>query len=128
MLIGDSKSLSVISFNTGQIDLTVSSLVSGLPFAIENPAAAVVGGGQSTSVTLGYMPTTASADSGTLTINSNDPDSPTTVLNLAGSGITEPPNLSGVCPVGNELIDPIPAGIAKGDLAVGFETVARRFC
>ena len=127
VLIGDSKSLSVNIVNTGQSDLTVSSLVSGLPFAIENPAAAVVKGGQSTSVTLGYMPTTASADSGTLTINSNDPDSPTTVVNLAGSGITEPPNLSGVCPVGNELIDPIPARIATGDLAVGFETVAEGF-
>jgi glucose/arabinose dehydrogenase len=127
VLIGDSNSLSVNIVNTGQLDLTVSTSISELPFAIEAPAANVVAGGDSTSVTLSYTPTSESVDNGTLTINSNDPDSPETQVSLLGSGVTEPPNPSGVCPVGNELIDPIRAPIATGDLAVGFETVAEGF-
>jgi glucose/arabinose dehydrogenase len=125
--IGDSKSLKLNIVNTGQLDLTLETSVSSLPFAIEVLPAAVVPGGDSTNVTVSYSPQSEVVDNGVLTINSNDPDSPSLGVSLAGSGSFEPPTPAGECPVGNQLIDPIPETIATGDIAVGLQTVASGF-
>ena len=49
------------------------------------------------------------------------------VVSLDGSGVLVLPEPEGECPAGAQLTDPIPANIAMGSLAVGFETVADGF-
>jgi hypothetical protein len=127
VLIGDSKSLNLNIVNTGQLDLTLATSISGVLFAIQTPPANNVPGGGSTSMTVSYSPLSDSVDNGTLTINSNDPDSPTLEVSLAGSGSFDPPTPEGECPVGNQLIDPIPSPIDTGGIAVGLQTIAVGF-
>jgi glucose/arabinose dehydrogenase len=127
VLIGQSASSTVIINNTGQADLVLSAMDSGTPFTIVSAPAATVAGGGSTSVVVSYTPGAVSADNGALTILSNDPDSPLIILDLAGSGVTELPDQTGVCPIGNEILDPIPTPIVQGGYQIGLQTVADGF-
>jgi len=79
-------------------------------------------------VTLSYTPTAVGNDTDTLNLSSNDPDSPTVNVTLVGEGVTElPPDDIAQCPVGNELLDPLPAPIAQGKIQVGLQPVAEGF-
>jgi glucose/arabinose dehydrogenase len=127
VLIGQSKSLLANVINTGQLDLTVSALVSSLPFAISAPPDGVVVGGDSTTVTVSYTPLAEVTKNGAMTVNSNDPDTPSSLVSLVGSGTFVAPEPNGECPVGNRLIDPIPNPVAVGSFKVEFETVADGF-
>ncbi len=125
--IGESLALNFNILNTGQLDLTLSASTSGAPFSIDTPPEPVVPGGDSTIVVLRYTPTTETPDNGVLTIDSNDPDSPSLEVALTGAGSIDPPVELGQCPVGNQLVDPIPAPITTGNIAVGLQTVADGF-
>ena len=89
-MVGQTVMSSVNITNTGQLDLTLTTAISGAPFAIAGQPDPTVSGGASTFVTVNYAPTAAGTYLGTLTINSNDPDSPVLVVDLSGSGVTTP--------------------------------------
>ncbi|MCA9470168.1 MAG: PQQ-dependent sugar dehydrogenase [Nitrospira sp.] len=128
VLIGQTAFSTVTINNTGQLDLTLNVALSGPLFAIVTPPAATVPGGGSTSVTLSYTPTASGVDADTLILTSNDPDTPTLNLALAGEGVTElPPDDIAQCPTGNELVDPLPDPITKGPIQVGLKAVADGF-
>jgi glucose/arabinose dehydrogenase len=127
VLLGESASADVNISNVGDLDLTLEALISGAPFAITVVPDAVVTPMGMTVVTLSYTPVVEGSDAGSLTLNSNDPDSPSIVLSLSGTGAIEPPDLTGICPVGNELVDPIPDPIAQGAMEVALETIADGF-
>ena len=78
--------------NTGSADLTVSLIsVNGTGFGatgITTPK--VISAGQSATLSISFVPTTATASSGTLSITSNDPTNPTTTVALSGTGTAAP--------------------------------------
>jgi glucose/arabinose dehydrogenase len=127
VLIGQSKTQLVNVINTGTLDLTLASLISGANFSIASLPAVVLTSGESSNVLVEYAPGAEETDNGVLTLNSNDPDSPTVNVNLTGSGVFVLPEPEGECPVGTRLIDPIPASIPAGTVSVDFETVADGF-
>ncbi|MFT4520516.1 MAG: glucose/arabinose dehydrogenase [Halioglobus sp.] len=127
VLIGQSKSLNVNVVNTGLLDLTLSAVASGAPYTIDTFPAGVLSAGDSTLATLSYSPQAEALDNGVLSLNSNDPDSPSVIVDLNGEGVFELPDPMGVCPVGNRVINPIPTPITTGFQAVNFEVVADGF-
>lgn len=127
VLIGQSKTQLVNVINTGALNLTLSGSISGSGYSISSPPAAVLTSGESSGVVVEYAPLAEATNNGVLALNSNDPDSPSVNVNLSGSGVFVLPEPEGVCPIGNRLIDPIPASIPKGSISVGFKTVADGF-
>jgi glucose/arabinose dehydrogenase len=127
VLLGETGFADVNISNIGDLDLTVEALISGAPFEITLIPDAVVTPMNMTVVTVSYSPVVEGTDTGSLTLNSNDPDSPSIVINISGTGAEEPPDLTGICPSGNELVDPITESIQQGALAVGLETIADGF-
>ncbi len=77
--------------NTGNATLNVTSLGAGGSFSVVSPAAPfTVAAGSSATVTVRFSPTGASAQSGTLTIASNDPAHGIITVPLTGTGVTAP--------------------------------------
>lgn len=78
--------------NTGGSLLTVSSLADDSDQFSFSPAAPFsVAAGDSATVTVTFSPTSAGTKSGTLTIISNDPVSPSQSVILSGNGVDIPP-------------------------------------
>ncbi|MCP5098633.1 MAG: choice-of-anchor D domain-containing protein, partial [Chloroflexi bacterium] len=91
---GTDSDLTVSITNDGTADLNVSSLstTNGL-FSIVSPTAPVVITPASTEiVTVRFSPTATGAQSGDLTIASDDADEPTVTVALSGAGVEPPPN------------------------------------
>jgi hypothetical protein len=78
--------------NAGGANLIISLISdSGGPFGVSGittPSTIVPGG--STTVNVSFSPTTAGSDSGSITITSNDPQTPTAIITLTGSGTSSP--------------------------------------
>ena len=78
--------------NTGGANLIISLLsVSVGPFGVSGittPSTIVPGG--SATMNVSFSPASAGSDSGSITITSNDPNSPTTTITLAGTGTSGP--------------------------------------
>ena len=51
----------------------------------------IAAGGQPVTVTATYAPTAVGADSGALTITSNDPATPSLDVSVSGTGVEQPP-------------------------------------
>jgi von Willebrand factor type A domain/Abnormal spindle-like microcephaly-assoc'd, ASPM-SPD-2-Hydin len=84
--------------NTGGVQLTVTSVsVTGADYSA-SPASLVVAPGGTQTVTLRFTPTVAGPANGTLTIQSDDPASPTLTRALTATGLTTPPPLITVNP------------------------------
>ena len=86
--VGSTGSSSLTISNTGTADLTVSLLtLSGADFGISGiTTPKTISAGQNAPVTLTFKPTLAGAVSGSLTITSNDPTTPSAVVSLTGTG------------------------------------------
>ena len=86
--VGSTGNSSLTISNTGTADLTVSLLtLSGADFGISGiTTPKTISAGQSAPLTLTFQPTLAGAVSGSLTITSNDPTTPTAVVSLTGTG------------------------------------------
>ena len=83
--------LDLTVLNNGCADLTVSDLVFDHgDFSTAATTPIVLPAGASQVVTVAYAPTTAGAAAATLTIVSDDADTPTLVINLAGVGLDFP--------------------------------------
>ncbi|MFT4938721.1 MAG: glucose/arabinose dehydrogenase [Paraglaciecola sp.] len=127
VLLGESATTDFNISNIGDLDLILEALISGAPFAITVVPDAMVTPMGMTVVTVSCTPVVVGVDAGSLTFNSNDPDPPSIILSLSGTGAEEPPDLTGICPEGNELVDPIVESIAQGTVEVALETIADGF-
>jgi len=111
--VGSKTSSTITLSNTGAADLTISLIsMSGAPFSISGVATPmVISAGQSAAMTVIYAPTAAASDSGKITINSNDPASPT-AISLSGTGTS--------VPVGHLTLNP--STLNFGNVNVGSNT------
>lgn len=108
--VGQSATLSTTVSNSGAAACTVTLTRTGsTDFAVAPPVSFTVNPGANQSVSVTYTPTGAGADTGTLAVASNDPDSPTIDVALTGNGVQQQ-----VC---NIAVDP-PA-LAFGDVNLG---------
>ncbi len=93
--------------NSGGAPLTISGITSSNPLFTASPTTGTVAVGASLTVTLTFAPTAAGAQTGTLSIASNDPGSPATV-SLTGTSTTAPAPVIGVVPgsltLGNVIV------------------------
>ena len=78
--------------NSGAADLTISLVtLTGAEFAISGVTTPkTLASGQSLPVTVTFSPTAAGSGTGSLSITSNDPNNPTIIIPLSGSGTTAP--------------------------------------
>ncbi|MBI5394121.1 MAG: choice-of-anchor D domain-containing protein [Verrucomicrobia bacterium] len=87
---GANKAMTVTVSNTGNAALTVSgvTLTGSLDFSLQSPPATPFSVAANGSVTLSaqYAPTGIGADSGSIVIASDDPDSPSASVSLSGTG------------------------------------------
>jgi hypothetical protein len=93
VLTNSSKEMEVSISNGGESDLIISNLaITGSVFSFSTQPALpmTVTKGSSKTVKIKFMPVAVQNYTGTLTITSNDPDSPTLTVNLTGAGVSQP--------------------------------------
>jgi len=83
--------------NTGNIDLTVSSISTSAPFSA-NPANAIVGPNATKSIIVTFTPTVTGQVNGSLSISSDDTSNPTKIVPLVGNGLPMLPPAISVTP------------------------------
>ena len=86
---GQTRDMNFGIVNAGEAALQVTSLaVSGSGFSLVSPPAAPfsVAPGGTQVIAVRFAPAAAGAASGTVTVGSNDPDTPTATVNLSGNG------------------------------------------
>jgi hypothetical protein len=112
--VGSKTTSNITVSNSGTADLTISTLtVAGAPFSVLGIATpATLPAGQSAALSVVYAPTVTGTDSGSITISSNDPASPKTIL-LSGTGTSTP--------VGHLTLNP--STLAFGNVSVGANSV-----
>jgi glucose/arabinose dehydrogenase len=94
-----------------------------------NPQTLVIPGGGVHQLQFSFDPAVFTPDyvgqaRGTLTIVSNDPDTPTLNVNVTGNSQFPMPTYG--CAPGNEVVDPLPP-LAKGGIAIGLRKLADGF-
>jgi hypothetical protein len=112
--VGSKTASSITLSNAGTADLTISMIsIKGAQFSVSGVATPlVISAGQSAAMTVVYAPTAAQSDSGSISITSNDPASPTSIA-LGGTGTS--------VPVGHLTLNP--ATLAFGNVNVGNNSV-----
>jgi subtilisin family serine protease/DNA-binding beta-propeller fold protein YncE len=90
LFAGASADLSLIVENRGSDPLQVLSVSSDVPEFSASPAAFSVAPGFSQTILITFVPSTAGQFAGTLSVASDDPDTPLVSLDLTGTGL-EPP-------------------------------------
>ena len=92
VVLGKSLSNSITVSNTGQADLQLQAVTwNGSAFeTIDNACKGTLVAGGKCTMTVRFTPNAQGITSGYLKINSNDPDSPETIVNLLGYGIVSP--------------------------------------
>jgi len=100
--------------NTGTQPLTITGFTlggaNGAEFQIFAPATPLnVAAGASATVDVVFNPATAGAKAATLTIASNDPDTPNAVMNLTGTATNAPSNIV-VAPMTLNFVDQVGGG------------------
>ena len=85
---GTTATSGVTLTNSGNSNLTVSMLsVNGSTFGVSGiTTPKALSAGQSATLNVTYSPTAANNDTGSISITSNDPVNPTTVIGLSGTG------------------------------------------
>ncbi len=107
-LLGSSATVPITLTNSGTSGVAISqATASGAGFSISGLVPMTLNAGQSTSFTATFVPTTAGAVTGSVSISSNAPGSPLTIA-LSGGGTQAQPQLT---------INP--ASVAFGNVAVG---------
>lgn len=87
---GSTSSKTVTLTDTGNADVSVSQItISGTGFTLSGAAGVTLSAGQSTSFSVQFSPTSAGADSGSVSIVSNASGSPAAV-SLSGTGVALP--------------------------------------
>src|SRR5277367_5255572 len=111
--VGSKTTSNITLSNVGTADLTISVLtIAGAPFNVTGIATPkVISAGQSTVMGVTFAPTATGADSGSVSIVSNDPASPATI-GLSGTGTS--------APVGHLTVNP--STLTFGSVLVGSNT------
>ncbi|MBK8010024.1 MAG: choice-of-anchor D domain-containing protein [Deltaproteobacteria bacterium] len=84
--LGARKRLSLRVRNVGTGDLTISSLRTAAPFAVDGGSSVLRPGGQLT-LDVRFDPTSSDPASASLQVDTDDPEHPTTTVGLAGVGV-----------------------------------------
>jgi hypothetical protein len=87
---GTTATSSLTVSNLGGSNLTISLIsVSAGPFGVSGiTTPATIAPGGNATLKLAFSPTAAGSDSSTITITSNDPQTPTSIVSLSGTGTT----------------------------------------
>ena len=87
-VVGTTSQSTVTVSNVGGSSLTISSITgSGNPFTVSGVTTPIsIAAGSSNSFTVTYTPTAAGTNSGSVTITSDDPLTPKTILAMSGTG------------------------------------------
>ncbi|HEX8438983.1 choice-of-anchor D domain-containing protein, partial [Archangium sp.] len=103
-----SAAKSMVVTNTGTETLTISSISVNGPFALVGPPSMpmALSPDDSHVFSVAFIPTAEGSATGTLTVTTNDPDRPTLVVALAGTGVMP-------------RLDVSPSPLAFGDVRVG---------
>jgi len=88
--VGTSEELLLVVQNQGEETLDINSITSDSPEFSAIPTSFGLGAGSSQEVHVTFSPSSVASFSGTLTIASNDPDSPLLTVTLAGNGAAAP--------------------------------------
>ena len=96
VFLGVTRSIDLIVDNNGTQDLLIFSAVADPAEYTVSPSFAGIDPGESEMFTVSFLPQSVGDYPGTLTLTSNDPDSSTYVVTLAGQGV-EPP-IIGIIP------------------------------
>ena len=89
VLVGQPKTLTLAVSNTGNAELSVTSISSNDPVFTAAPATLTVAAGTSKDVTVTFTPTAEGARAATLTLTHNAPGSPSGVI-VSGVGVHRP--------------------------------------
>jgi hypothetical protein len=121
--INQTRSLELRVRNAGTGTLTINSLaVVNSAFSVLTPVTPVsVPGGQTQIVSMRFAPSALGPANGNVTIDSNDPNRPRIVVNLAGTGLTATPAAT---PVITSLI---PASLVQGALRFDLTVLGSAF-
>lgn len=84
--VGDHDDETVTIHNGGNSPLTLSAATAS-PFSVQAPPASTLAAGASTSATVRFAPTARGLESGSLTLTTNDPYTPSRSVRLAGSAL-----------------------------------------
>jgi subtilisin family serine protease len=90
LFVGASRTVNVVVSNPGTDNLTVSSIVSDNTDFTVNPSSFVVVPRSAQVVAVRFTPSVAEPRMGTLTITSDDPDEPTVLVSVQGTGLVPP--------------------------------------
>ncbi len=90
VVVGATAGLALAVSNPGNDPLEIAAVDSSLPDVIASPASLVLMPQDSATITVQFTPSGTGAIDGTLTVLSNDPDSPATALAVSGSGQEAP--------------------------------------
>jgi MYXO-CTERM domain-containing protein len=82
-----SVALTVTVHNTGGSSLQISAVSITQPFAVSPSTAFTLEPGESKALSVIFSPTAEGASTGSLTLSTNDPDRPSVVVSLTGSGV-----------------------------------------
>ncbi len=86
--LGDITNKPLKIYNIGSIDLNISSVVSDNAKFTVSPSTLVISPSTNQDITISYNPDIPAEDSGTITITSDDPDSPEKEIEITGTGVT----------------------------------------
>ncbi|HPN38909.1 MAG TPA: choice-of-anchor D domain-containing protein [Melioribacteraceae bacterium] len=94
ILVGSTSNKDIKITNTGNTVLTVTNVVSSnSKYTFSGGTNYTIAAGDEKTVTVTFSPIAVGIENGNLTITSDDPDSPTSVVTLTGTGFQTNPNL-----------------------------------
>ncbi len=88
--LGAGRDLSLVIRNAGTDTLEITSIASTLPEYVPSLSALTLPPSSSETLVVSFSPSSAASFFGTLTIVSNDPDTPSVSLGLSGTGLVPP--------------------------------------
>ena len=95
--VGSSSNYAFTIQNTGLATLNISGAsVSGTGFSVVGSVPSSISAGGSDTITVSFTPSSVGSHTGTLSINSNDPDTPTLNIGLNGTGDSAPQQVASV--------------------------------
>lgn len=117
----------VTVLNGGQNSLMISAVTltqtaGAGALTISSPLPGVIPGGAAAQLSISFVPGgTIGTNTGTLTIESNDPDTPIRAVSVSAN--SQVPLTTYGCATGNEIVDPLPR-LSKGPIAISLQRVA----
>ena len=104
--VGSSSDHDFTIQNTGSATLNISGAsASGTGFSVVGSVPSSISAGGSDTITVRFAPGSVGSHTGTLSISSNDPDTPTLNIGLNGEGKSEPQQIASIVFINSLLCD-----------------------